>query len=78
MRRRKPKAKHAAAITDGAPRTVPFVTATADAVLLARIGAGHTPLFKTFNYRLDTTVDPTYLNCGKKNTGFGIVPKLWK
>ncbi len=41
------------------------MTTRRDAVLLARLRAGHTPLLKTYANQLDTTVDPKCPSCGE-------------
>ncbi len=42
------------------------VSTRRDAVLLTRLRAGHTPLFKAYGNQLDTTVDPKCPSCGEE------------
>ncbi len=42
------------------------VSSRRDAVLLARLRSGHTPLLKVYANQLDTTVDPKCPNCGEE------------
>ncbi len=42
------------------------VSTRRDAVLRARLRAGHTPLFKAYAEQLDTTVDPKCSSCGEE------------
>ncbi len=42
------------------------VSTRRDAVLLARLRAGHTPFLKAYANQLDTTVDPKCPSCGEE------------